>query len=103
MSHQPNSHGSVNVSFGNGAFTANILEGSRTTWTGGVSLLTLVLLVAVPPLLLWLVWLVGTSRTNNAELSAAKRDARREELYATDSRTEITESSPSRRHAREEF
>jgi hypothetical protein len=61
----------------------------------------LALLVAIPPLVLWLAGLAGTSRTNNAESSAAK-EARREELYATDSRTDFIESSPSRRRVREE-
>jgi hypothetical protein len=59
------------------------------------------LLVAMPPLLLWLVWLVGTSRTNNADSSAAK-PVRLQELYSTDSRTEFIESSPSKRPVREE-
>jgi hypothetical protein len=61
----------------------------------------LALLVAIPPLVLWLAGLAGTSRTNNAESTAAK-EAGREELYATDSRTDLIESSPSRRRVREE-
>jgi hypothetical protein len=98
----PNSHGSADLSFANGTFTAKIAQPGHPTWTGTVSVLTLALLVAVPPLLLWLMWLIGTSRTNNAEKNAANESARRQELYATDSRTEIIESSPSRRRAREE-
>jgi hypothetical protein len=97
-----NSHGSANVSFGNGTFTAKISQAGQPTWVGSVSVITLALLVAVPPLLLWLMWLIGASRTNNAEHTAANYSARRQELYATDSRTEIIESSPSRRRAREE-
>jgi hypothetical protein len=97
-----NSHGSANVSFGNGRFTANISQAGHPTWVGSVSVLTLALLVAVPPLVLWLMWLIGASRTNNAEQRAASDAARPQELYATDSRTEIIESSPSRRRAREE-
>jgi hypothetical protein len=61
----------------------------------------LALLVALPPLVLWLVWLAGTPRTNNAESSAAE-EARQEELYARDSRTDFIESSLSRRRVREE-
>jgi hypothetical protein len=99
---EANSHGSADLKFGDGGFTAIIRQAGQTLWTGSVSLLTLTLLVAGPPLLLWLMWFVGTSRTNNAEQIAANDLARRQELYATDSRTEIIESSTSKRRAREE-
>jgi hypothetical protein len=98
----PNSHGSAGISFGDGRFVAHITQGGQSVWTGSVSVLTLAMLVAVPPLLLWLMWLVGTSRTNNAEQRVVNDPARRQELYATDSRTEIIESSTSKRRAREE-
>jgi hypothetical protein len=101
MAQVPNSHGTVAVSLTDGVFLGTIGESGRTTWSGSVSLLTLALLVAIPPLLLWLVWLIGTSRTNNAGSSAANQVGR-QQLYATDSRTEFNESSPSRRRAREE-
>jgi hypothetical protein len=67
-----------------------------------MSMLTLAFLVGIPPLLLWFVWLFGMSRTNNAGRSATEADIRAKELHATDSRTEIIESSTSRRRAREE-
>jgi hypothetical protein len=101
MANDPNSHGTAGVSFAGGVFVGTIAPAGRTTWSGSVSLLTLALLVAIPPLVLWLVWLAGTSRTNNADASVANQ-LRQEELYATDSRTKFTESSPSRRRVREE-
>jgi hypothetical protein len=103
MSHDPQSHGDASIKVGNGIVSATIFEAGRSSWAGSISLLTLALLVAVPPLLLWLVWLVGTSRTNNAGRDATNADSRQRELYATDSRTEILESSTSKRRAREEF
>lgn len=102
MSHDRGSHGSAAVNIGDGVFKASVSEAGRAGWAGSISLLTLALLVAIPPLLLWLVWLVGTSRTNNAERNAADTGTRQRELYATDSRPEIFESSTSRRRAREE-
>jgi hypothetical protein len=102
LAQDPKSHGNAAISFGNGVFTANISQAGQPSWTGSVSVLTLTLLVAGPPLLLWLMWFIATSRTNNAEQTAANDQARPQELYATDSRTEIFESSPSRRRAREE-
>jgi hypothetical protein len=102
LTQDPNSHGDAAISFGNGVFTANISQAGQPTWTGSVSALTLTLLVAGPPLLLWLMWFVATSRTNNAEQIGANDAARAKELYATDSRTEIIESSTSARRAREE-
>ncbi|HEX2693058.1 MAG TPA: hypothetical protein VHL12_03290 [Gemmatimonadaceae bacterium] len=101
MAHNPSSHGTATVSVTDGVFVGSIAEAGRTTWSGSVPLLTLALLVGIPPLLMWLVWLVGTPRTNHADSSAANQ-ARQQELYATDSRTEFTESSPSRRRVREE-
>jgi hypothetical protein len=102
LTQDPQSHGNAAVSFANGVFTASISQAGQPSWTGSVSVLTLTLLAAGPPLLLWLMWFVATSRTNNAEQIAANDGPRPQELYATDSRTEIFESSPSRRRAREE-
>jgi hypothetical protein len=102
MSQHPGSKGSAAINFGNGVFSGTISEAGRASWTGSISFLTLVLLVGVPPLLLWLVWLAGTSRTNNAERTATETDRQQRELYGTDSRTEIIESSTSKRRVREE-
>jgi hypothetical protein len=102
LSHDPESHGNAAIKFGNGIVNATISEPGRSSWGGSISVLTLALLVAIPPLLLWLVWLVGTSRTNNAGRDAANADPQQRELYATDSRTQTFESSTSRRRAREE-
>lgn len=93
--------GSVNASFGNGMLTATISAG-KTTWTGAISVLTLALLVAGPPLIIWLIWLAVASRTNNAGETSAIRGTEKRELYATDSRPGFTESSTSKRTTREE-
>ena len=49
-------HGKIDVKMGDGAFTANVAGGAN--WTGSASILGIVLWIAGPPLLLWLLWLV---------------------------------------------
>ncbi len=102
MSQQTDGHGSVNASMTNGILTANIIDSGRTAWTGSISFLSLVLLVTVPPLLLWLVWLTGASRTNNAERVPLKNRATPAGLNAPEPRIGITDTTTSKRRAREE-
>jgi hypothetical protein len=68
-----------------------------------MSILNLTLLIAVPPLVLWLVWLLGPSRTNNADQSQLDARAKWGELHATSSRPERLDVSTSKRDAREHF
>ncbi|MGH7651669.1 MAG: hypothetical protein ACREMS_07475 [Gemmatimonadaceae bacterium] len=102
ISQHPQGTASVNASFGNGTLLATITAAGKTTWTGSISVLTLALLVAVPPLLLWLLWLAGASRMNNAGETAAIGGTKKRQLHATDSRPEFIESSTSKRATREE-
>src|SRR5712672_1249743 len=103
MSQRPDGHGSANASMANGILSANIVDSGRTAWAGSISILTLALLVALPPLLIWLVWLAGSSRTMHADDIAAGRKTKRE-LSAAEPRIGIieTSTSTSTRRAREE-
>ena len=67
----PEGHGRIDVSMSDGTFTANVV-GDAVHWTGSASLMSIVLWLAGPPLLLWLLWLV----TRRAP--AASRDAERD-------------------------
>jgi len=61
--------------------------------------------IAGPPLLLWLAWLAGSSRTNHAEGNAVKNQNTMRELHAAEPRIGIVESPTSstlKRRAREE-
>lgn len=60
--------GSVSVNFGDGGFNATINEGTTVAWEGHISFLMLVLLVGVPPLILWALWLRGKNRPDAPEL-----------------------------------
>ena len=53
--------GSVGVSFGNGAFSLTVLEKGATIYAGSIHVLPLALLVAGPPLALWLLWFASRS------------------------------------------
>jgi hypothetical protein len=104
MSQHVDGHGSANANMGDGILSANIVDGGRTVWSGSISVLTLALLVALPPLLIWLVWLAAPSRTKHAdEIATGSRKTERE-LSAAEPRIgiiEISTSTPTRR-AREE-
>lgn len=102
MAGQPNGHGSVSGGIADGIVSATITNSGKTVWAGSISLLTLSLLVTIPPLLLWLAWLVGSSRTNNADVSTLKAPARQSELYPRESRIGIVDTSISKRRARKE-
>jgi len=104
MSQHVDSHGSANANVGDGILSANIVDGGRTVWTGSISVLTLALLIAVPPLVLWLVWLAGSSRTKHADEIAAGSRKTKHELAAAEPRIGIieTSTSTSTRRAREE-
>ncbi|HET9776113.1 MAG TPA: hypothetical protein VFP77_06070 [Gemmatimonadaceae bacterium] len=102
---RPGHTGSVNASITDGIVSANLIEAGRTVWTGSIPFSHLVLLVAVPPLVIWLVWLIGAARTNNAGESPLKNQSSVRELSATEPRIGIIETSStstSKRRTREE-
>jgi hypothetical protein len=104
VTQQSGEHGSVNAGFNNGVFSATIIDSGRTIWSGSISVLPLALLIAVPPLILWLIWLAASARTNNAdERSLTEKSP--SGLRAAEPRIGIIEastSSTSKRRAREE-
>lgn len=60
--------GNASINFGDGGFSATIVEGGTTAWEGHISFIALVLLVGVPPLILWALWLRGKNRADSPEL-----------------------------------
>jgi hypothetical protein len=61
-------HGTANIQFGDGAFSATIVEGGKVAYEGRIGFLPLVLLIALPPLLLWALWLRSPKRTDAPDL-----------------------------------
>lgn len=104
MSQRTHGHGSANASFSNDILSANIVDGGQTVWTGSMSMLTLALLIAVPPLVIWLVWLAASARTKHADETPTGSWKTKRELSAAEPRLGIIEActSTSTRRAREE-
>src|SRR4051794_31086367 len=65
---RPDAKGNANVAFGEKGFSATITEGSTVAWEGHITLLKLVLLITVPPLILWVLWLLTVKRPDEPEL-----------------------------------
>lgn len=99
-----NGHGSFNAGVTDGVFSATLVDGGQTVWTGAISLSTLALLIALPPLAIWLVWFAMSSRTNNAEVIASTSQSKPRELAGSDRTPGMTEpfSQTSIRQRREE-
>ena len=60
--HLPEGHGSVSASFNDATLSYTVIEDGEKTWVGTTSVTTALLWVVVPPLLLWLVWLIVRKR-----------------------------------------
>lgn len=58
----PANKGEINASFDNSVWSLTVKVMGQVTWTGSVHFLTAALWLAVPPLVLWLLWL--RSRSN---------------------------------------
>ena len=102
FSQDPENHGSINVGFGDAGFTAKVANGGDTIFNGSMSLLALTLLLAGPPLLLWLAWFVKVSRTNNADNRALRATQSSPELHPGPPSKGIVDTSTQRRRAPEE-
>ena len=59
--------GSVNLSFGSDGFSLNVLKAGATIYAGSIHLLPLVLLVAGPPLVLWILWFASRSKRDTPD------------------------------------
>jgi hypothetical protein len=59
----PQGHGAINGSMGDGVLRLTVSDATSTLWTGAASVATLMLWIAGPPLVLWLVWLLSRPRS----------------------------------------
>lgn len=99
-----NSHGTVSAGVTDGILSARIVDSGQFLWTGSIPLSTLALLLCVPPLALWLVWFISSSRTNNAGEKGPTNRKQPRELVGSDRTPGMTESfsQTSIRQGREE-
>lgn len=92
----------VNAGFGDGGLSATVIQHGVTTYSGSISLLSVALLVALPPLVMWLIFLLTAPRTINAEKSADGDGPAVAELHAGEAGVFRSSSSTSMRSPREE-
>ncbi|HEU4629769.1 MAG TPA: hypothetical protein VFS08_08475 [Gemmatimonadaceae bacterium] len=66
LTHGSDTHGTISAGFENAVVRLTIVEDGLTRWSGSTHLLTMALWLTVPPLLLWLVWLLLQRRPHGA-------------------------------------
>jgi hypothetical protein len=101
MSQTEHGKGSVNGGMTDGIVSASVAQNGITTWTGSISLLALVFLVALPPLVMWGIFLLSAPRTINAEKNSVADGPAVAELNAGETRFFRSSSSTSKRSSRE--
>jgi hypothetical protein len=69
----PGEHGSAAASFDDGMLELTIASPGAPSWVGAVPVGELALWVAVPPLVLWLLWLLRRPRGGPAEVEPPAR------------------------------
>ena len=88
----PDRKGSANASFADGDFSAELIADGATVWAGRASYGATLAWLVIPPLVLWIAWLVARPRPT----PAPERPA---ELRAPDP---VRDPAPRRERAREE-
>lgn len=88
LTHAPGSHGAMSASFGSEQLLFNVNDAAAATaWSFSTSVAAAVAWIAIPPLALWVLWLISRSR----------RDARPAVLRGADPLTRAPAATSSRR------
>jgi hypothetical protein len=58
----PDGHGSIDGSMGDGRLRLTVADQTTTLWTGSASIGSLILWIAAPPLIMWIIWLLTRPR-----------------------------------------
>jgi hypothetical protein len=93
--------GNVNAGVSDTGMYATVIQDGVTTYNGSISLLTVALLVALPPLVMWAVFVLATPRTNDADENDVVRQAHVPSLNAGDTEFFSRSSPTSKRTSRE--
>jgi hypothetical protein len=70
----PEGHGSINAGFDNGTLQYTVIEDGVKTWAGTTSFTTALLWLVVPPLLLWVAWLIVRERPGSGRPALGGRE-----------------------------
>ena len=102
LSHAGPGHGKVDAGISDATgMHATVIQDGITTYSGSVSLMTVMLLLALPPLVMWAVFLLIAPRTINADESPVGDNSPAAELIAGETGFFRTSSSTSKRKSRE--
>jgi hypothetical protein len=66
VAHAGPGRGNVNAGVSDTGLSATVIQDGITTYTGSISLTSAILLLALPPLVMWVVFLLAAPRTINA-------------------------------------
>lgn len=69
----PRAKGEISASFGDSALSLIVKQSGQITWSGSVHTLTAVLWVAVPPLILWALWVAGRGAATREPVGASRQ------------------------------
>jgi len=72
--HLPDGHGSISAGFGNTTLSYSVIENGVKTLEMSAPVSTLLLWIAGPPLLLWLIWVLVRERPHAQRTFAARAD-----------------------------
>ena len=64
--------GEISANFADGVFSLVVKQAGQVLWTGSVHFLTAALWIALPPLVLWLLWLRVRSGSVTRETSTVR-------------------------------
>lgn len=64
--------GEISASFGDGVLSLVVKQAGQVTWSGSVHTLTAVLWLALPPLLLWALWVATRGSAQSETVGAAR-------------------------------
>ena len=93
--------GNVNAGVSDTGMYATVIQDGVTTYNGSISPLTVALLVAVPPLVTWTIFVLAAARTNDADENDGLRQAHVPSLNAGDTEFFSRSSPTSKRRSRE--
>ena len=58
----PGGHGNISIAFDSAVIRLLVKQDAATIWTGRASIVEIALWVAVPPMMVWGIWLAGAAR-----------------------------------------
>ena len=93
--------GNVNAGVSDTGMYATVIQDGVTIYHGSISLLAVALLVAVPPLVMWAVFVIAAARTNDADENRVVEQSDVRSLNSGETELFSPSSPTSKRRSRE--